>query len=59
MACLLGFWLRNASLVKVGNPISDDIVFVCHLASYVRGMIIRRPVNEYNNFGLLGKHEFF
>ena len=24
---LLGFWLRNASLVKVGNPISDGIVF--------------------------------
>ena len=26
--CLLGFWLRNTSLVKVGNPISDGIVFV-------------------------------
>ena len=25
---LLGFWLRNTSLVKVGNPISDGIVFV-------------------------------
>ena len=24
--CLLNFWLRNAPLVKVGNPISDDIV---------------------------------
>ena len=32
LVCLLGFWLRNASLVKVGNPISDDIVFVFHLA---------------------------
>ena len=30
--CLLNFWLRNALLVKVGNPISDDIVFVFHLA---------------------------
>ena len=32
LVCLLGFWLRNASLVKVGNPISDGIVFVFHLA---------------------------
>ena len=29
---LLRFWLRNTSLVKVGNPISDGIVFVFHLA---------------------------
>ena len=28
LVCLLGFWLRNASLVKVtGNPISHGIVF--------------------------------
>ena len=26
LVCLLGFWLRNASLIKVGNPISDSIV---------------------------------
>ena len=32
----LGFWLRNTPLVKVGNPISDGIVF--HLAWYVRGL---------------------
>ena len=32
LVCLLGFWLRNTSLVKVGNPISDGIVFVLHLA---------------------------
>ena len=32
IVCLLGFWLRNTSLVKVGNPISDGIVFVFHLA---------------------------
>ena len=32
------YWLRNASLVKVGNPISDGIVFVFHLAWYVRGV---------------------
>ena len=30
--CLFGFWLRNTSLVKLGNPISDGIVFVFHLA---------------------------
>ena len=28
LVCLLGFWLRNTSLVIVGNPISDGIVFV-------------------------------
>ena len=28
----IGFLLRDASLVKVGNPISDGIVFVFHLA---------------------------
>ena len=30
----LNFWLKNAPLVKVGNPISDDIVFVFHLVGY-------------------------
>ena len=33
---LVGFWLRNTSLVKFGNPISDGIIFVFHLAWYVR-----------------------
>ena len=28
LVCLLGFWLRNTSLVKVGNPISDGTVFI-------------------------------
>ena len=28
LVCLLDFWLRNTLLVKVGNPISDGIVFV-------------------------------
>ena len=28
LVCLLGFWLGNASLVKVGNQISDGIAFV-------------------------------
>ena len=32
----IGFWLRNVSVVKVGNPISDGIVFVFHLAGCVR-----------------------
>ena len=37
LVCLLGFWLRNAPLVQViGNPISDGIVFVFHLAWCVR-----------------------
>ena len=36
LVCLLGFWLRNASLVKAANPISDGIVFVFHLAGCVR-----------------------
>ena len=38
LVCLLGFWLRNTSLVKVGNPISDGILFVFHLAWCVRGL---------------------
>ena len=32
LVCSLVFWLRDASVVKVGNPISDGIVFVFHLA---------------------------
>ena len=32
LVCLLGFSLRNTSLVEVGNLISDGIVFVFHLA---------------------------
>ena len=38
LVCLLGFWLSNTSLVKVGNPISDIIVFVFHLAWCVRSL---------------------
>ena len=38
LVCLSGFWLRNTSLVKVRNPISDGIVFVFHLAWCVRGL---------------------
>ena len=32
LVCLLFFWLRDTSLLKVGNPISDGIVLVFHLA---------------------------
>ena len=38
LVCLLGFWFRNTSLVKVGNPILDGIVFVFHVAWCVRGL---------------------
>ena len=38
MVCLLGFWLRNAPLVTVENPILDGIVFVFHLAWCIRGL---------------------
>ena len=37
LVCLLVFWLRDASLVKVQNPILDGIVFVFHLAWKVWG----------------------
>ena len=38
LVCLFGFWLKNTSRVKVGNPTSDGIVFVFHLAWCVRGL---------------------
>ena len=38
LVCLSRFWLRNTSLVKAGNPISDGIVFVFHLAGCVIGL---------------------
>ena len=37
LVCLSVFWLKDASLVKVRNPISDGIVLVFHLAWCVRG----------------------
>ena len=39
LVCLLGFCLRNASLVKADNPISDGIVFVFN--SWVRTSVPR------------------
>ena len=38
LVCLSIIWLRDASLVEVRNPISDGIVFVFHLAWYVRAV---------------------
>ena len=35
---LLGFWLTNVPLVKVGNPISDSIIFVFHVAWCATGL---------------------
>ena len=32
----MNFWLRNAPLVKVGNPFSDGIVFLFCLAENVK-----------------------
>ena len=32
----MNFWLRNAPLVKVGNPFSDGIIFVFHLVGCVK-----------------------
>ena len=38
LVCILGFWFRNTSVVKLGNPISDGIVIVFHLAWCVSGL---------------------
>ena len=63
LVCLLGFWLRNTSLVKVGNPISDGIVFVFHLARCVRGLKSLRRFWPYliasGSFILIGKPEYY
>ena len=37
LVCLLVFWLRDVSLVKVRNLISDGMVFIFHLAWCKRG----------------------
>ena len=42
LVCLLGFWLRNTSLVKVGNPISNGIVFVFHLLDVILALLDTR-----------------
>ena len=47
LVCLFGFWLKNTSRVKVGNPTSDGIVFVFHLARCVRGLKILKRFWPY------------
>ena len=42
LVCLLGFWLRNVSLVKADNPISDGIV--CFSPYWMRTRIIKAQV---------------
>ena len=41
LVCLLGFWLRNTSLVKVRNPISDGIVFVFKSHCFMRKRVAK------------------
>ena len=43
LVCLLGFWLRSTSLVKVGNPISDGLVFVFHLRPCLMRKRVKKP----------------
>ena len=58
LVCLLIFWLRDASLAKVGNPISDGIIFLFRLAWCVLKRVQNFPqaaqtayvsLNEYIN----------
>ena len=49
LVCLLVVWLRDASLVKVGNLISDGIVFVFHFA----WCILKRVQNSQAILALL------
>ena len=48
---LLGYWSKNASLIKVGNPISDSTVFVFHLMRrlWLLGSKVQRTV-EFSFF---------
>ena len=52
IVCLFVFWLRDPSLVKVGNPILDGIVFVFHLACCVK-----RIQNSQAILALLGSFQ--
>ena len=52
LVCLLSFWLRNTSLVNVGNPISYGIGFVFHLAWCVRELKSLKqywPLDSFSN----------
>ena len=44
--CLSGFWLRNTSLVKVGNPISHGIVFRLRVVPHFSPGIVERAKRE-------------
>ena len=57
LVCLLDFCLRNASLVKFGNPISDGIVFVFHLAWCLRGFKSLKRFCPHLSCIPNGKHE--
>ena len=52
IVCLLVFWLRDPSLVKVGNRILDGIVFVFHLA-----WCVKRIQNSQAILALLGSFQ--
>ena len=52
LVCLLSFWSRNTSLVDVGNPVSEGIVFVFHLAWCIRVLkSLKRywPLDSFSN----------
>ena len=49
LVCLLGFWLRNTSLVKVENPISDGIVFVFHLKRVEKSEVILDLLDSFQS----------
>ena len=52
IVCLLVFRLKDPSLVKVGNPILDGIVFIFHLA-----WCVKRIQNSQTILALLGSFQ--
>ena len=52
LVCLLGFWLRNASLVKVGNPISDGIVSFFTLLDTLKSQAILALLDSFQELHL-------
>ena len=52
VVCLLVFRLKDPSLVKVGNPILDGIVFIFHLA-----WCVKRIQNSQTILALLGSFQ--
>ena len=45
LVCLLGFWLRNTSIVKVGNPILDGTI--CKILHSLRGLYDKNSASQY------------